>query len=32
MHTPAIALVIPAYNAGRFIGEAIKIARAQTTS
>ena len=32
MHTPAIAVVIPAYNAGRFIGEAIESVRAQTTS
>lgn len=32
MHTPAIAVVIPAYNAGRFINEAIESVRAQTTS
>ena len=32
MHIPAIAVVIPAYNAGRFIGEAIESVRAQTIS
>ena len=32
MHAPAIAVVIPAYNAGRFIGEAIESVRAQTIS
>jgi glycosyltransferase involved in cell wall biosynthesis len=32
MDTPAIAVVIPAYNAGRFLSEAIESVRAQTTS
>jgi glycosyltransferase involved in cell wall biosynthesis len=32
MPTPAIAVVIPAYNAGRFINEAIESVCAQTTS
>jgi glycosyltransferase involved in cell wall biosynthesis len=30
MHTPAIAVVIPAFNAGRFLNEAIDSVRAQT--
>jgi len=30
MHTPAIAIVVPAYNASRFINEAIDSVRAQT--
>ena len=30
MHTPAIAVVIPAWNAGRFLNEAIDSVRAQT--
>ena len=30
MHTPAIAVVVPAYNASRFINEAIDSVRAQT--
>lgn len=30
MHTPAIGVVIPAYNAGRFLNEAIDSVRAQT--
>lgn len=32
MHTSAIAVVIPAYNAGRFVNEAIESVLAQTTS
>jgi glycosyltransferase involved in cell wall biosynthesis len=32
MHEPVIAIVIPAYNAGRFVTEAIESVRAQTTS
>ncbi|MBU6435175.1 MAG: glycosyltransferase family 2 protein [Nitrospirae bacterium] len=32
MYTPAIAEVIPAYNAGRFIGDAIERVGARTTS
>lgn len=32
MHTPAIAVVIPVYNAGRFIDESIDSVRAQKTS
>ena len=31
MHTSAIAVVIPVYNAGRFIDESIDSVRAQTT-
>lgn len=30
MHKAAIAIVIPAYNAGRFLNEAIESVRAQS--